>query len=66
MDKSKVYDGYYFKWLFDEKGVYMSGRKLPDPNKGPYKFVNCEMHPQLWEALNQLYTDSIYINTYHG
>jgi hypothetical protein len=51
----KKYTDYYFKWAFDEKGQYMSGLHLPNPDKGPYEFQDCNIHPRLWETLKQLY-----------
>ena len=59
----------YFKWMHDEKSKhtqYMSGEYLPDPDKGPYHFINCEIHPGLWECMQQMYNTSKYTNTYIG
>ena len=49
----------YFKQLHDEPAL-MSGLQLPDPKAGPYAFVDCEFHPRLWEALQQMYVGSTF------
>jgi hypothetical protein len=49
----------YFKTLFSEGKIQISGDPLPDPAKGPYEFKDCEFHPRLWEALRQMYRNSI-------
>lgn len=61
----KSFKGFYFKQLHDEPGL-MSGLNLPDPDKGPYEFRNCEFHPRLWEALEQMYGASIFIECYRS
>lgn len=61
-----VYQDYYFKCLHDEDIDLISGLHLPDPNKGPYLFRHCEIHPRLWEAMQQMYTTSKFENTYIG
>jgi len=50
----------YYKTLEGEP-LQISGLMLPDPDGGPYEFVECEFHPRLWEALQQMYRDSSYI-----
>ena len=62
----RIIKNYYFKILHDEKLDLISGYELPDPEKGPYHFIDCEMHPRVWEALQQLYTASEFTRTYYG
>ena len=37
----------YFKTTHREGFIYISGRPLPSPDKGPYHFINCSFHPCL-------------------
>lgn len=55
----KIFSGMYFKTLPDEKAL-ISGLSLPrlPLNKQedcPYTFIDCEIHPRLWEAMRQMY-----------
>lgn len=50
----KTIRNYYFKQLHDEP-MLMSGANMPRPENGPFRFEDCEFHPRLWEALEQLY-----------
>lgn len=54
-----TFENMYFKQLPDESGL-MSGLNLPEP--GEHRFINCEFHPRLWEALEQLYKDCTFTN----
>lgn len=56
-----AYVRHYFKALDDEP-AFMSGLPLPNPDKGPYYFQECEFHPRLWEALQQTYLTSTFDN----
>lgn len=58
----KTIKDYYFKSLHDENMRLMSGLPLPDPADGPYKFVHCDFHPRVWEALEQGYALAEYVN----
>ena len=49
----------YYKYSFGA-GSYMSGCNLPDPTKGPYLFVRCDMHPAIWDELKEKYSDSVF------
>ena len=42
--------------------MLISGRSLPDPKKGPYRFVGCDMHPAVWDVLKEEYSDSEFVN----
>jgi hypothetical protein len=56
----------YFRYLYDEEGSFISGcHPLPNPTK-KYKFVDCDIHPRLWEAMHQMYNHCEYENTYIG
>lgn len=57
----KVFRQMYFKMLHDEAGL-MSGLNLPDEDAGPYLFEYCNFHPRLWEALQQMYSGSRFID----
>lgn len=60
----KELKNYYFKFLYDEKpGI--SGLCLPNPDK-TYHFIDCEIHPRLWEAMRQIYNHCKFTNTYIG
>lgn len=58
----------YFKATHDEGPCYMSGLPLPAPDKGPYHFMDCDIHPRLWETMRQVYflTGSTFENTWIG
>ena len=45
----------YFKLPFNSKTQLISGLPLPDPTKGPYRFINCVFHPGLEEELKNNY-----------
>jgi hypothetical protein len=62
--KMETYKNYYFKFLYDEEPG-MSGRCLPDPVKTCH-FIDCEIHPGLWEAMRQIYNHCKFTNTYIG
>lgn len=53
------YENYYFKQLHGEQAL-MSGLPLPDQDQGPYEFVDCNFHPRVWEALQQMYHTSTF------
>jgi len=57
----------YFKTL-PNRPELMSGLPLPKVEDGPFEFINCEIHPGLWEAMNQIYlpAGSKLTNTYVG
>ncbi len=59
---------HYFKLSFDEgRGqTLISGLPLPDPSKGPYKFVDCDIHPRLWTICRIFYAKSEFAETYIG
>ena len=60
----KELKNYYFKFLYDEKpGI--SGLCLPNPDE-TWHFIDCEIHPRLWEAMNQMYSHCKFTNTYRG
>jgi hypothetical protein len=56
--------GFYFKYMPDEV-TGISGCNLPNPNR-IYHFINCSIHPRLWEAMTQMYSHCLYTNTYTG
>lgn len=56
-----AYNTYYVTTHNDPRS-YMSGRHLPDPDKGPYHFDKCSFHPRVWEALQQMYQLSVFTN----
>lgn len=60
MEKSLIRDS-YFKATFSMGPRYISGLSLPNPDKGPYKFVNCDFHPALREELLK-YKDSEFVD----
>lgn len=64
MDAIEV-KGFYFKFLNDEDTRAISGCHLPKPEK-TYHFVDCEIHPRLWEAMEQMYHHCKFTNTYIG
>lgn len=66
MSQKKEIRNTYFKIAYHETMTLVSGMKLPDPENGPYKFIDCDIHPRLWETMQQLYATSEYINTYVG
>ena len=43
----------YFKSTFEDGLIYISGLPLPDPDKGPYLFKNCDIHPCLDEEMEK-------------
>lgn len=49
----------YYKYSFGISGTYISGLKLPDPTKGPYKFIACDFHPAIGDDLKENYADSV-------
>jgi len=59
---------HYFKATFEERHRYISGLPLPDPGKGPYHFIDCDIHPRLWETMRQIYKScgSQFTNTWIG
>ena len=54
----KEIENTYFKLLHNEQLTLLSGRHLPDPKGGPYRFIGCSFHPRVASALMQLYRDS--------
>jgi hypothetical protein len=48
------YRGYYFTALSGDPPL-ISGCNLPSETTG-IRFENCEFHPRLWEALQQMYS----------
>lgn len=56
--------GYYFKFLNDETAG-ISGCCLPSPER-TYHFIDCKIHPRLWEAMEQCYNHCQFTNTYCG
>ena len=56
----------YFKATFEEGCKFISGLPMPDHRKGPYLFIDCDIHARLWEACTQLYKTSEFRNTYIG
>ena len=54
---------HYFKTRHDEGLSLISGLPLPPPNKGPYHFVDCKIHPRLRETMMQMYTECKFTNT---
>lgn len=67
----QVIKNMYFKLTYAEGQVgerLISGLPLPDPAKGPYTFINCEVHPRLWCVFRQdrRYFGSVFENTYVG
>jgi hypothetical protein len=61
MDREHTYTDYYFKGVFGDRPL-MSGCSLPNPERGPFEFVDCRFHPECKEWLEVFYTDSIYTN----
>lgn len=45
----------YFELTYDEHTTLISGISLPNPDKGPYNFHDCDFHPRLWSVWRQLY-----------
>jgi len=62
----KEYKCYYFKGLPGESEL-MSGLNLPPANP-PFRLVDCEIHPRLWEAIHQIYIPAgcEVVNSYVG
>ena len=52
---------HYFKTPYGSEPL-MSGLSLPDPAKGPYKFVSCEIHFAIDKILARDYKNSIFVN----
>ena len=42
--------------------MLMSGLPLPDPNKGPFLFVDCSFHPAIKKTLKRDYHNSIFVS----
>ena len=49
---------HYYKTSFGSDPL-ISGLPLPDPDKGPYNFVRCELHPAVEDDLRENYSDSL-------
>ena len=55
----------YFRMLHDEQSDL---ERLPPSSEGPYRFVNCEIHPRLWSSIQQIYKPKgcEFVNTHIG
>lgn len=59
--KFTVVENYYFKVAYNGPRL-ISGLPLPDPAKGPYRFIGCDFHPALREVIAKDYADSRFEN----
>jgi len=55
----------YYKGVFGGQR-FMSGCNMPNPDDGPYEFIDCTFHPGLSNVLKQDYGDSVYVDCYKG
>ena len=56
-----IIEYHYFKSTFEEGPIYISGFSLPNPNEGPYKFIDCDFHPRLDDDITNNYRGSIIV-----
>jgi len=54
----------YFKTAYDDPVRLISGLPLPDPSKGPYRFIDCDFHPAVDNELKKNYQTSEFIDCY--